>query len=172
MGDCIDGWVWAGCVVIGPVRLMLACCAALIVPVALYQLAGGSSWKAEQRSVERLAAQADRRNHLIEGLQNAQGVMSWIDYYYFENWRLPESVDDLRHGLPKPYEIGPTAYAFDPDDGSVTMFFEGRKEIATGEITFTPTVDDENKKLEWECWTPDYKLIHHDLPTCTYQPSE
>ena len=120
----------------------------------------------------KLIAEADRRNHFIEGYQHAQGVISWIDYYYFENWRLPESIDDLRHGLPNPHDIGPTAYAFDPDDGSVTMFFEGRKDIVDGEVSFTPTIDDERKKLIWDCWSPDYRHIHRDLPSCHYEASE
>ena len=157
----------------GPIRLMVAGCIALIVPVALYQMAGGSSWKSEQANVETLIATADRRNHFIEGYQSAQGFISWVDYYYFENWRLPESIDDLRRGLPNPHDdVGPTAYAFDPDDGSVTMFFEGRKDIADGEVSFTPTIDDEQKKLLWDCWSPDYRQIHRDLPSCHYEASE
>lgn len=153
----------------GPIRLMVAGCVALIVPVALYQLAGGASWKTDQDQVETFIAQADRRNHFIEGWRDAQGFISWVDYYYFENWRLPDSIGDLHFGLPKPHDIGPTAFSFDSADGSVTMFFEGREGIEDGEVSFTPSIDEEKNKLVWECWTPDYRRIQRDLPSCQYE---
>lgn len=156
----------------GPLKLMVTGCIALLVPIGLYHLVGAPSPRDQKAQMDRFIAEADRRNHFIEGQQSVLDVVMWIDHYYFDNWRLPESIDDLRHGLPKPHTVGPTAYAFDPEDGSVTMFFEGREGIEDGEVTFTPTVDDEKKKLEWECWTPDYRRIRRDLPSCVYEAPE
>jgi hypothetical protein len=163
----------------GPVRFLVAGAVILIAPLVLIRACGApprsQQLAAHRQNMEQFEAEAKRRNQFIDGYQALQDVRMMVDRYYFENWSLPPSADHLSHDLPtpmgdRPTDTGPTRYSFDPEDGAVVMFFEGRAGIADGEVSITPEIDEANKKLLWECWTPDYADIKSLLPSCVHEP--
>ena len=154
-------------------RILLFGCLALLAPLALLKMVSGSvaDLSGQEQQMERFYQQAERRSLFINGMQQVQGVTMWIADYHFHNYELPDSVQQLRHGLPEIRDDGPDRFSFDAEDASVSMYFEGRSGIADGAITYTPTADDDNETLAWECWTSDYPDIEAMLPGCTfYEP--
>ena len=56
----------------------------------------------------------------------------WVGQYHFEEYELPTRIDQVRHGLPATMTDGPTAFEFNADDASVTMFFAGFDDFGLG----------------------------------------
>ncbi len=164
----------------GGLRLLLLGGIALAAPLFLLTNMGGGRPQGvvgnapaqqatgAQQQVQRFYQEAERRNQFINGFQQLQGVAMWIEHYHFQEYELPTSVDQIRHGLPEILPDGPDRFSFDPYDASVSMHFEARLDIADGAVTFTPTADENNERLSWECWTSDYPEMKSLVPTCTY----
>lgn len=173
----------------GTVKLLVAGCVALVLPLVLLKMGGGPAPTPSQgqrmkaavvqadavqaeyeAAMEAFNREADMRNRFINGFGRLQTARMLIGDYHFKNYELPVSFEQLGHDLSGAHPDGPDAFEMDPQDSSVTMYFDGQEDIKDGAVTYTPTVDENNEKIAWECWTTDYPDIENMVSVCKYHP--
>ena len=162
------------------VKLLLAGCLVLVTPLILFRLSGGpapetrpgaqapAGSRSNDEAMQVFYREADMRNRFLNGFDRLQTARMLVGSYHHQNYELPTSFAQLGHDLSKAQGNGADAFEMDPDDSSVTMYFEGQKDIKDGAVTYSPTVDENNEKIAWECWTTDYPDIKKMIPMCKY----
>lgn len=88
--------------------------------------------------------------------------------YFYENRKIPESLDDTSFSAPLPQ--GVSDISVDPDDGSIVMTIESTNRAVNGKsLVLTPSTD-ANQQVQWACSSPD--IADANLPVSCQGGSE
>lgn len=81
-----------------------------------------------------------------------------IAAYYYENRKLPGSLDETSFSAPLPQ--GVSAMEVDPDDGTITITLEGTSPAVDGKSLLLTPMTDTGQHIQWSCSSPDIADMH------------
>ena len=105
--------------------------------------------------------------YIAQGLADAGGIKAMVSQYYQESGELPNDAEDLGMGRESDRDMLHKAGLAIGANGLITVHVRHPEGGTAGTLLLQPSRN-ESYRLDWRCFTGDFRRIQRFVPQCEY----